>query len=169
VKDMRDLYKNPMFYYILAPILIGLWPLLVWAVYLPGGREEREAEETHLVEAQAAILKILELDPDRLEIAGPGAELGKFTYAEAIDRAANVCNIPSSNYNFTSGAIVKSGGKETQQARLSLDKVVIVQVAKFLSTLQSTWVNLTCEKATLKKKEGMRDQWDVDLDYRYSY
>ena len=33
---MRDLYKNPIFYYVLVPILAGLWPLLVRGVLPPG-------------------------------------------------------------------------------------------------------------------------------------
>ncbi len=165
---MRDLYRNPMFYYVLAPILIGIWPLLVWAVYLPGTTDGRAADEDSLGEAHTAILEILEFDPDRLTIEG-GDQGFKFTYAEAIDRAANVCNIPSANYANIAGGISKSGGKETQGAHVSLDNVGVVQVARFLSTLQSTWVNLTCEKITLKMKEGMRDQWDVDLNFRYSY
>ena len=165
---MRDLHKNPMFYYVLAPILVGLWPLLVWAAYLPRATDDREVDEVSYGEAQTAILEILEYDPDRLLIEA-GDQGFKFTYAEAIDRAANVCDIPSANYTYSASAISKSGGKETQGAHVSLDNVVIVQVAKFLSTLQSTWVNLTCERIRLNKQDGMRDQWDVDLDFKYSY
>jgi hypothetical protein len=165
---MRDLHKNPMFYYLLAPILIGLWPLLVWAVYLPRATEGRVADEEFLGRAVADCNEILEYDPDRLAIVGDDKGF-KFTYAEAIDRAANVCNIPSPNYAYSSSGINPSGDKETQAAHVSLDNVAIAQAARFLSTLQSTWVNLTCEKITLKRQEGMPDQWDVDLDFKYTY
>ncbi len=165
---MQDLHKNPMFYYILAPILIGVWPLLVWAVYLPQATEERASDEQALGEAQTAILDILEYDPGRLDIKGDDKGF-KFSYVEAIDSAANFCNIPSGNYSNSAGPIIKSSGKDIQTAKVSLDNVKIIQVAKFLSRLQSTWVNLTCEKADLKKQEGMPDQWDVVLDFKYTY
>ena len=32
---MKDVYKNPILYYILVPVVVALWPLLVWSVYLP--------------------------------------------------------------------------------------------------------------------------------------
>jgi hypothetical protein len=165
---MRDLHKDPMFYYILAPILIGLWPLLVWAVYLPSATRGRVADEESLTNAVADCNEILEYDPGRLDIVGDDKGF-KFTYAEAIDRAANVCNIPSPNYAYSASAINPSGDKETRAAHVSLDNVAVAQAARFLSTLQSTWVNLTCEKITLKRQEGMPDQWDVDLDFKYSY
>ena len=164
---MKDLHKNPVFYYVLAPVLIGLWPLLVWAVYLPKATEGRAADEESLGEAQTAILEILEFDPERIKIKG--GDQGKFTYAEAIDSAANLSRIPSANYSSSVGGIVKSGDKEIQTAHMSLDNIAVVQLARFLSELQSTWVNLTCEKITLKKQEGMPDQWDVDLNFKYTY
>jgi hypothetical protein len=165
---MKDIYKNPVFYYVLAPILIGMWPLLVWAVYLPTAAEGKVADEESFTDAVAACSEILKYDPDRLSIVGDDKGR-KFNYPEAIDSAANFCSIPSGNYVHTSSQIAKSGGKETQGAHVSLDNVAIVQVAKFLSRLQSTWVNLTCEKITLKKQEGMPDQWDVDMDFKYVY
>ncbi|MBN1360772.1 MAG: hypothetical protein JW993_09280 [Sedimentisphaerales bacterium] len=167
---MRDLYKNPVFYYVLAAILIGIWPLLVLTVYLPGAREGLEADKDARTDVVVAITEILKLDPERLSLGDPNdSRLGKFSYLEAIRRSANLCGIPSGNYPFTTGGIITSQGKQTQTARLSLKDVGITQVARFLTHIQSNWVNLTCEKASLKKKEGMPDQWDVDLDFKYSY
>lgn len=165
---MRDFHRNPIFYYILAPLLIGVWPLLVWAVYLPKATEGRAADEGSFSDAVTACNEILKFDPDRLTIKGD--EKGrKFTYPEAIDSAANFCNIPSGNYIYNANPIIKVSGKEVQACRVSLNGVAIVQIAKFLSRLQSTWVNLTCEKISLKKLQGMPDQWDIDLDFKYSY
>lgn len=166
---MRDLHKNPVLYYVLAPVLLAAWPVLVWAVYLPAADEGRQSDEQALTEAQTAILEILKIDPDRLSIVDKNEGLGKFSYAEAIDRSANICNIPSSNYRFTQSGINTSQGKETQTARLTLENVGILQVASFLSSIQSMWVNLSCERMALKKKEGMPDQWDADMDFKYSY
>ena len=32
---MKDIHKNPIFYFLVVPVIIGIWPLLVCAVYLP--------------------------------------------------------------------------------------------------------------------------------------
>jgi len=166
---MRDMYKNPILYYVLAPILAGLWPLLVWGVYLPQAEEAWDSEQKLYGEATASIVEILDKDPDRLKIVDETKSLGRFAYAEAVDRAANLCRIPSSNYRLSSGSTVTSGGKESQQARVSLIDVSIVQAARFLSTIQSMWVNLSCERIRLTKKAGMPDLWDMDVTFQYSY
>ncbi len=166
---MRDLYKNPIFYYVLVPILAGLWPLLVWGVYLPKAEKAWEDDRKLYNEATASIVEILEKDPDRLKIVEESKSLGKFAYAEAVDRAANLCQILSSNYTLSTGSMVTSGKKESQQARVNLMDVSIVQAAKFLSTIQSMWVNLSCERIRLTKKPGMPDRWDMDLTFQYHY
>lgn len=165
---MRDLYKNPMLYHILAPVLLGLWPLFVWASYLPATKEALQKDLGQYVDANDLIQRILELDPDRTNPVD-GVSLGKFTYADAVDRAANLCSIPSGKCDLSSGRITSSGGKKIQQARVKLADVSIVQTANFLSRILSTWVSLTCDRIKLSKKEGMPDQWDIDLTFTYNY
>ena len=167
---MRDFYREPVFYYICAPVLIALWPILVWAVYLPDARESYENEQMGLSEAQVAILEILSLDPARLAIVDPNdSSLGKFSYNGAITEAANLSNIPPANKRYSSSPVRESQGKRTQAARVYLEDVHIKQIAKFLTEIQSTWVNLTCDTISLDKKEGMPDQWDVDIAFTYTY
>ena len=103
------------------------------------------------------------------QVAKATQSLGKFTYHEAVDRVANLCRIPSGKLDLRTGNPIRSGKKEVQQARVSLSDVTIVQAANFLSTIQSMWVNLTCERVKLSKKDGMPDQWDMDLTFRYNY
>jgi hypothetical protein len=50
-----------------------------------------------------------------------------------------------------------------------LKEVDITKFAKFLSTIQLRWANLQCVKVKLTKKKGLRDTWDVDLDFKYFY
>ena len=166
---MRELYRNPMVYYMLAPVLIAVWPLLVWGVYLPRAERGWEQDQKLYADATNHILDILDEDPERLKVAEESRELGKFAYAEAVDRVANLCRIPSGNPDLTTGNIVTSGSKETQQARVGLTDVGIVQAARFLSTIQSMWVNLTWDRVKLTKKDGMPDQWDMDLAFKYDY
>lgn len=166
---MRELYRNPMLYYVLAPILVIVWPLLVWGHYLPKAADTWERDQQLYADAQDLMVELLEKAPDRLKAAEESQKLGKFTYAEAVDRAANLCRIPSGSLNLTTGNIVSSGGKKTQQARVSLSDVSIVQAAKFLSTIQAMWMTLTCDRVKLSKRKGMPDQWNMDLNFKYDY
>ena len=103
------------------------------------------------------------------KLAEDTKSLGKFAYAEAVDRVANLCGIRSSQYTLSSGQVVTTGKKESQQARVGLVGVSIVQGARFLSTIQSMWVNLNCERLKLTRKPGVPDQWDLDMTFRYDY
>ncbi|NLZ06309.1 MAG: hypothetical protein GXY19_14155 [Phycisphaerae bacterium] len=166
---MRDIYKNPILYYVLAPILVGLWPLLVWGMYLPRAQKAWDEDEKLYAEAKNTILSIIERDPERVKLAQDTKSLGKFAYAEAVDRVVNLCGIRSSQYTLSSGQVVTTGKKESQQARVGLVGVSIVQAARFLSTIQSMWVNLNCERLKLTKKPGVPDQWDLDMTFQYDY
>ncbi len=166
---MRELYRNPILYYVLVPVLACAWPLLVWGYYLPQAKSNWEKDRESFWKAQDLIVEILEQDQERMTVAEETRKLGKFTYAEAVDRVANLCRIPSGNWSQTTGSIVISNGKKMQQARVSLEKVSIVQAAKFLSTIQAMWVDLTCDRVKLNKREGLPDQWDMDLNFMYAY
>jgi len=165
---MRDIHRNPIVYYLLIPALIGLWPLLVWAVYLPAAQRDRDLDYGQLLEGQTTIMEILEVDPQRTR-TDPNLVTGEFAYGRAIDREANMCGILPSNHSFTAGNIINMSGKKRQDARVKLKDVSIVQAARFLSAMQSTWVNLTCDKIELSKKKGMPDRWEVDLNFIYYY
>ena len=47
--------------------------------------------------------------------------------------------------------MIRYFGKKRQDARVELKDVSIVQAARFLVAMQSTWVNLTCDKIELSK------------------
>ena len=166
---MRDIYRNPISYYLLIPVLVALWPLLVWGIYLPGAERDREIEESLYIEGQTNIVDILRIDPDRLSFVDANDVSAEFSYGPAVDRVANLCRIPASNCNYKAGNIIVSDKKRRQDARVKLKDVSIVQAATFLSRIQSMWVNLTCDKVKLTKNKGMPDQWNVDFDFVYYY
>ena len=166
---MRDMYKNPMFYYLLVPVLVGMWPVLVWGVYLPRAQDALKEERSFCLEGRTYVLDILVNDPARLDFAANEDVSGEFSYAKAIDRVSILCRIPSSKYNYSAGNPGARGVKESQNARVGLTDVGIVQAAQFLSTIQSMWVNLKCDKVKLTRKKGLADQWDVDLNFWYYY
>jgi len=168
--NMKDIYKNPTLYYILVPIMVALWPLLVWGVYLPNAKRSLKREKAEYGEAQTKMLEILILDPDRLEFTDTNRAPAKFAYVSAVAKVASFCEIPSANYKVSSGPIITRQGKKSQTATVSLKDVSITEFAKFLSTIQLRWEDLECvQLKKLKKKEGFPDRWDVDLEFKYNY
>ncbi len=167
---MREVYKNPMLYYLLIPVLVGLWPLLVWGVYLPRAEHSRETEAGLCVEGQTCIMDILRLDQDRLTPPDSKSQIAaSFDYASAVTRVANLCKIPSSNCPYNIDGQIVSGGKKRQDARVELKNVGIIQAARFLWTMQSMWVTLQCEDVKLTKNKGTPDQWNVEFRFVYYY
>jgi hypothetical protein len=158
-----------MLYYLIVPLLVVVWPLLVWAVYLPGAEKSLEDEAALCIEGRTHVVDILLNDPDRLDLARDAEIVGEFSYAKAIDRVANLCRIPATKCTYNAGAVIKSNNKRRRNARVKLTDIDIVQAATFLSTIQSTWVNLECDMAKLTKKKGLPDQWDVDFNFWYYY
>ena len=166
---MKDIYKNPMLYYILVPCLTVLWPLLVWAVYLPASESDLKEGISGYKKAQVTIAAILESDPSRLENDDPNKTADKFDYATAVSDVANRCRIAATNYTVSSKPIRTSSGKKSQSASVVLKETNIASFADFLSKIQLRWANLECESVSLTQKKGLVDVWKVDLDFKYYY
>lgn len=166
---MKDIYKNPMLYYILVPCMAALWPLLVWAMYLPAAERDFKEERSQYDDANDIILEILALDPTRLELTDPNKNADKFDYATAVSDIARRCRIPATNYTVSSKPERSSSGKKSQSATVVLKQVDISSFANFLSKIQLRWANLQCESVTLTQKKGLKDVWKVDLDFKYYY
>jgi hypothetical protein len=164
---MKDVFRNPTFYYILVPVVVGIWPLLVWAVYLPQSRKGYQKEETDFKKSQDVMLEILKLDPERGSDANEAT--AEFDYANAVDRAASSCRIPPSKYKVSTQMLMKTRGRKTQDATVSLKEVDMESFAKFLSTIQLRWGNLECNYIRLAGKKGLPDMWDVEIRFKYIY
>jgi len=166
---MKEIYRNPVFYYVLGLVVITLWPLLLWAVYLPNAEESYEDQKKQYTKAQKLMDEILSLDPDRLDFSDSKDGTGEFDYAVVVEKTARLFGIPSANYTFSSGTIIKSGGQKSQAARIALKKVDITKFANFLSTIRFRWPNLQCTQLKLTRKKEAPDMWDVNLDLKYYY
>jgi hypothetical protein len=165
---VKDILKNPAFYYILAPVLAALWPLLVRGVYLPSAEHKWQLERSQYEKAQNVIKDILAIDPDRLTADSNNTD-AEFDYASAIDETAASCGIPTADYKINSGIMLTTAGQKSQSAKVSLKSVDITRFAKFLSTLQLRWANLQCNQVKLTRKKGLPDSWDFDIDFKYYY
>jgi hypothetical protein len=166
---MKDMLKNPLLYYVLAPAIAALWPLLIWGIYLPAAGSDWEAEKSQYNEGQKVISEILVIDPDRLKFSDANNPSADFDYAGAIDKTAGSCGIPPSGYTINSGIIVTTAGQKSQSAKVDLKGVDITRFARFLSTVQLRWANLQCTQVKLTKRKGLPDTWDIALDFKYYY
>lgn len=166
---MKDIYKNPFLYYIAIPVIVGLWPLLVWAVYLPNAKTNIKEQLDQYKIAEDIMLEILALDPERLEITDANEVGAEFTYFNAVRSVANICGLQPSEYDLSTDVIGSSGEQTIQNAKVSLTQVNIVTFTRFFSMIQSLWANLQCESVRLRKKENVPDMWDVDITFKYYY
>lgn len=168
---MRDIYKNPILYYIAIPVIVGLWPLLIWAVYLPNAEKDVKEQMDQCKIAEPIMEEILTLEPDRLEFADANDTAAEFTYGEAIDRIASLCRIPPSKYNLSSSMIITTQGQKSQSASVDLKEIDIRKFARFLSMIQLRWPNLQCEQLKLSKMQNLpdNDMWDIDIEFKYYY
>ena len=169
MKDIKEIYQNPMFYYILIPSLAVLWPAIIWGVYLPRARANYNNDAEQYKKAQQITEELLTADPERLNYAkGKNAATG-FDYATAVQQAAEFCSISADNYKLSSGIIQKSEGQKIQSANVALKGIAIAKAARFLSTIQLRWSGLQCTKINFRKNKGVPDAWDVDLTFKYYY
>ena len=151
--------------------MAALWQLFIRGVYLPNAERSWEDEKNQYNKAQKTIAEILTLDPDRLAFADSKRDTAEFDYANAVERTASSCKIPSTNYNISSRPVRTrtSDGQKSQSCQVVLKQVDITRFAKFLSTIQLRWANLQCERVTLTKQKDLPDIWKVDLGFKYYY
>jgi len=161
---MRDLHKNPVFYYVLIPLLVAAWPLLMWFKYLPQAHDGLQQQKQDMADANDLITEILTMDPDRLDYAkNTQGKAVEFAYGDAINQVAKTCGIPTPTLREEKKSV------KSQAANVTLDSVGIVRCAKFLSTLQLRWSKLQCTQINLTKKKGLKDRWDVSLRFTYFF
>jgi hypothetical protein len=166
---MKDLHKNPTFYCVLFPALVALWPLLIWAVYLPNARKSWESDKQQYNDGQLAILSILELDPGRLELAGSGNQQAEFDFTPAISEVAGLSGISAADYDLNAKTPRPVKGRMTQTCDFTLKQVDIGTFAEFLSGLQLRWPTLEVDQATFTKKKGLPDTWKIVLQVKYAF
>jgi len=168
---MKDIYRNPILYYILVPILVGLWPLLVRAMYLPRAESDVEEQIAQYNKAAPIMMEIINLDPGRLEFADQNDTTAEFTYGGAVDWVASLCKIPPTSCDVSTSMTMVANNQRTQTAKVALTQIDILRFAKFLSMIQFRWGNLQCERVKLTKKEGLanNDLWDVDIEFKYYF
>ena len=165
---MKDIFKKPIFYYVLVPIVVGLWPIWLFGIGIPGAENNLEKGIKDYTEARELISEILGLDPQRLDYANSKKTGEEFDYTTAVDQVTRLCKISPTSYRISSSPIRKiKGGQENQDASMTIDKIDIERFSKFLSIMHMRWSSLQCTNATLAKIKGERDAWKTDIRFIY--
>jgi hypothetical protein len=164
---MKDIYKNPLLYYIGIPLVVALWVLLVRGVYLPRSQKAVKDKENEYNKAYAQMEEIIKLDPDRATDSNEAPQ--QFSYSDEVYRVAKIYNIPASKCTQSSKGIVKTRDQKTQGATVVLQDIDVESFAKFLSALQFRWPGLECERIKLTQTKGPPDTWRIDITLKYYY
>jgi hypothetical protein len=165
---MKDFLRQSIVYYIAAPVILTLWPLVLWLYYLPHAAATSKTEQKIYTEARQLAEQILTLDPERRTYGNENKAAG-FDYTVAINTAAKKLGIPSANYTISSKPMQRSRDQKTRDCQVTINEIDITNFARFLSNLQLTWANLQCQKVILTKKQDLPDAWKVDLSLKYYY
>ncbi|MFC1652167.1 hypothetical protein ACFL3F_00465 [Planctomycetota bacterium] len=167
---MNDFYKNPILYYIAIPLLVAAWPILTWYKTLPQAIDSSNKWQGYVQKSEPLMVEILQLDPDRADPANAQQSSEEFDFVRAMDRVARLCRIPTQNTDPSAQDPIGGGNKpKTQRARMSLNRISIEQVAQFVSTIRMQWPGLECIKISLDYNEGTKDNWDIDLEFKYYF
>jgi hypothetical protein len=168
--EIKALFKDPKWYYILAPLVCVLWPLWVGFVSLPAAQTAWGDEKVFYAKAEDVIADIYKIDPERFTAAQNQDKAAVFSYPAAVEQVARSCGVPSTEYKLQSSAVMKAKeGQQTQDAQVTLKQVNIATFAKFLSTMQLRWADVQCTSLKLTKQKGAVDLWKVDMTLKYYF
>jgi hypothetical protein len=167
---MKDIYKNPITYYIAVPVILLIWPLAVKFVYIPKVEDNWQKAKTDWLNAEKDIDEIVnKLDPERLDYADSNNIKAEFDYVTVVVGVTKECGIADQNYTISNKPTRRSQGRKTKSARVMLQEVDIKKFAKFMTILQLRWASLQCEGITLTKIKGVKDSWKADIDFVYYF
>jgi len=167
---MKEVYKDPLFYYVVVPAVLLLWPISVGFVYLPAAKQGLADDVVKYIEAQKIITEILEMETDRLDyLKTQKGGRKEFDYGRAVNSVARSSRIPASAYKLSTRPKRSYRGQLVQICNVDLKDVSIRQFAEFLSNLQFRWPNLQAEKVTINKRGNQPDVWEIKLELKYYY
>lgn len=167
---MKDKLKNPNLYYIAVPILAGIWALLAGFVFYPGAVKawEEDAKPVY-TESQQWMLKLIELQPQRLQFQVEQGKDGEFDFGQSIDLLTMLFEIPPSKYTLSVRKAVNKGGKKSRTATMAIKELDIETTGRFVSAMLAISPDLKCDIISIDKAKSGKDNWNVDLTMTYKY
>lgn len=165
----KDLWKNPDTYFVILPILAGLWALAAGLAFYPKSVRAWEEEKDLYAEAEILIGEILQMEPERLEFQQQKGTSSEFDYVTEIDRFAKEFGIPTGDYTLTVRQGRRQRGSMRKSADLAFKSVKVETLAGFISAMLFRWPELQCEQVTLDKVPAAKNEWKVKLRFTYYY
>lgn len=171
MNSINELHKNPMFYYILVPVVAVVWPSLLYFQSLPEAQKDLAKEKQFVEDVNTLVPQILALDPMRMrDPKAKDSGSRTFAYTTEVDRVAKACGIRSFKVRPVKPVKNKQTGRNTQTANVSLKDVDLVRTTIFISTLLGDWTDLECTKISMSlPNKTETDIWKVDLSFHYTF
>jgi hypothetical protein len=164
---MKAYLKNPNLYYVVVPVAAALWVLFVMMVSLPAAGRKWDKCRGDYDKAQDLIARIAAIDPDRLTRAN-AVSGGKFDYSIAVEEVAKLVKIPSSNYSLTARKPVHSGGKDKQNADVTINVVDIETLARFISQMLLRWSDIECDLLSIDRLPAGKNAWKATMKFTHA-
>ena len=162
--------KNPNLYYIVVPVLAGLWAILAGFVFYPGSIHAWEKSQTDFESAEKQIKQLVAIQPKRLDYkVDEKAKPEEFDFTKTINDFARVFSISDSNYNLTVRSPAKKAGRQTRSATIVIKTIDVEKLAQFLSAMLLRWPELKCEVLSFEKIKNTKNNWKVNMSMTYYY
>ena len=166
---MSEYYKKADFYYIVVPILVLVWAVLVWVLALPTAQSRLNRKQSEFNQAEELITKILELDSERLDYEKKKEGSAKFDYTDAVNKFTRQCGISPSDYSLQAGRETERRNQRTKSANIGINSVSIEKFTKFISLMLLQHSDLQCDQLKLTKIKAGPDTWKASLKFTYYY
>lgn len=167
---MKEYIKNPLFYYVAVPSLLGIWAIAAGVIVYPRAATTLQQEKEDYTAAQELLAQILAIEPQRLaHQQEKGTVSGDFDFTRMVNDFASLFAIPPANFTLNTRGETRRAGKRARSATLSVRTIDIEKTAKFLSAMLIRWPELQCESLTLEKLPQGKNSWRVDMTLTYYY
>ncbi len=166
---MKDYYKNPNLYYTAVPLVATVFVIFVAAISLPAASRKWKNKQEDYSKSESLIRKIVALDPERLNYKAEKGSSGEFDYSTAVVEIEKLVKIPSSNLSLRGHGVSKSGGKLRKSADITIEKVGIEILSRFISQILLRWPDLQCDRLSIDKDPGGKDLWKATMKFVYTY
>ena len=166
---MKIDYKNPMLYYIMVPVLAGLWAVLAGSVFYPNSVKACDETRYESEDVDNQIKRLVDLQPERLAFKVEKKASEDFDFTKTINEFAQKYSISPSNYNLNVRGEARKSGMKTRSASISIKNIDIEKMAQFLSDMLFRWPDLKCENLGIEKVKNSKNNWKVDMKLTYYF
>lgn len=162
-------WKQPNTYFVLVPILAGIWAFTAGAVLYPRSVQNWQGQQETYRDAEKELERLLQLEPGRLAYEAEAGGSADFDYTDQVDKFAKLFRISDKDYTLSTRSIVRRSDRRSRSADLNIKTIDIETLAKFISAMQIRWSDLQVDQITLEKLDTAKDAWKVTLRLNYFY